>query len=307
MAKFSITFFLILLALSAHSIETNQLNYVGMPVGGICSGQVYLGGDGQLWYWDIFNIKRINPGGPGDKFYINPMLQDKLFDQGFAIRVKNIKTPFVKPLRNGGFKDISFHGQYPIGNVSFREDGFPLEVKLQAFTPFIPTNHEESGFPTVIMEYTIKNIGDKDVEAELFGWLQNIANYFTANSNKSKHVNSIVKYGNNLQLVCYSQGSELEDMPDFGNMTLTLLHADNSWSAPSTPSDIDYNLPEVCKSDIVNAEITGGQNLTGALGKSINLEPNEEKTVSFILSWYFPNLHREESGLDKLKNMEYLR
>lgn len=290
----------------------NQLKYIGLPIGGMNTGQVYLGGDGQLWYWDIFNIQRIEPGGPGDKFYINPMTQDKKFDQGFAVRIKKLLpstiTPIVKPLNSKGFSNITFRGEYPFGKITYKDPDFPVSVKLNAYSPFIPTDHESSDFPAVVMEYTLTNNSESDVSVELFGWLQNMANYKSSAITQGKHQNSIQKYGSSLQLFLDSDvTSESKDLPDYGNMSLTLLNGDNAWASPNTPSDIDYNLTEVKSSESGRAELPLGNTLTGVIGKEVQLKSGESKTLTFILSWYFPNVHRKESGFHDLKNRENLR
>ena len=62
-----------------------------MPVGGIGAGLVYLGGDGRLWMWDIFN-KQYARGfmgrGAGGDTYLNPFEQVHPFDQGFELRIE---------------------------------------------------------------------------------------------------------------------------------------------------------------------------------------------------------------------------
>ena len=293
-------------------VESENLKFIGMPIGGIHCGQVYLGGDGQLWYWDIFNIKRIQPGGPGDKFYLNPMVQDKQMDQGFALRVKKIMpsgiTPLVKILNEDGFSDITFTGEYPMGKVKFKDDQFPISVELNSFTPFIPTNHESSDFPAVIMEYTLKNDSNKDVEVELLGWLQNMSNFQTSSRSEGVHKNTIQKIGNTLQLSTSSLVTkENEDLPDHGNMSLTLIDADDAWGTPRAIEDIYYNLSQLKESENSMAESSLGKKLTGAIGKEISLNPGERKTLTFIISWFFPNLHRKESGFHHITNRENLR
>ena len=290
----------------------NKANYIGMPVGGITAGQVYLGGDGQLWYWDIFNIQRIQPGGPGDKFYLNPMIPHNHFEQGFAIRLHNDEvpniTPTSKPLKSGGFSEIEFRGEYPIGKVSYDDSQFPVSVKLNAFSPFVPTDHESSDFPAVVLEYTLTNKSEDKLNTELIGWLQNMANYQTALNGNGYHLNEITSSNGNLQLQLSSQLTDGNvDYPDYGNMTLTLEDNSGAWGNPSVPREIAYNLSDLKSSKSTAEKKELGKILTGALGKKMVLDPGASRTVTFIISWYFPNLHREESGFHHLTNMENLR
>ena len=99
-----------------------ELEKIGMPVGGICAGQLYLGGDGTLWHWDIFN----QIIGTGDGNYAHPPNPDRPLNQGFAIRTKIGEKAEVRKLDRSGFADVTFCGEYPIATVEYRDPKSPV-------------------------------------------------------------------------------------------------------------------------------------------------------------------------------------
>ncbi len=108
-----------------------ELEKIGMPVGGICAGQLYLGGDGRLWYWDIFNTpparEFTDSSGPN---YAKPPKPHFPVAQGVAIKIVVEGKTTVRTLDARGFApaNITFRGQYPIGFVDYRDPELPVTV-----------------------------------------------------------------------------------------------------------------------------------------------------------------------------------
>ena len=148
-------------------LKGRELKYVGMPVGGIGAGQLYLGGDGRLWHWDIFNLPAARP--TDDSHYRKPLEPDAKLAQHFSLTVNGT----TRTLDATGFPDITFRGEYPIARVDYADAAVPLTVSLEAFSPFIPLNTDDSSLPATILHFTVRNPSAVPVTATLAGTLEN--------------------------------------------------------------------------------------------------------------------------------------
>lgn len=158
-----------------------QLAKIGMPIGGLCAGGVYIGGDGRLWLWDIFNANKLGViqeevtfrgtklNAMGGNAYVQPPDQIHPFEQSFQIRINDGEAI---PLDHRGFKDIRFIGEYPIAQVRYLDHPH-LEIELEAFSPFIPLNVDDSSLPATILHYRFHNRGTENIRIQVEGNLEN--------------------------------------------------------------------------------------------------------------------------------------
>lgn len=177
-----------------YRLSRRELDWIGMPIGGIACGQLYLGGDGQPWLWDVFNRPPAAEARSGSgPHYAAPAEPRAPIAQGFALRTSCGTQQQVATLERHGFAEIVFRGQYPVAFVDYRDERLPVDVDLTAFSPFVPLELESSDLPATVFEFRVRNKRAEKVELELVGWLENAVCRFSGSTDTVVLQNEIVR------------------------------------------------------------------------------------------------------------------
>lgn len=171
--------------------QRDELRMIGMPIGGITTGQVYLGGDGRLLHWDIFNQPDFS--GFGDKNYFAGPPTSPI-EQGFLLSiVADDGKISTRTIDRNGFPDVRFCGEYPMAWVEYADPSFPVSATLEAFSPFCPINEDDSSLPVTVLRFTLINRSDRAIDATLVGFLENAVARFSAAAHEGTRINRVVK------------------------------------------------------------------------------------------------------------------
>src|SRR4051812_48101597 len=258
----------------------DELQYIGMPVGGIMCGMVYLGGDGRLWLWDVFNknqsgvIYKNIPWHEKIQFtfdyarpfdganYVEPVKDVRPLDQGFSIKVGSVEKKL------SDFKEIAFEATYPVATVTYSDSDIPVSIVLKAYSPFIPLNENDSALPVTILSYSLGNKTSTAVEVELTGWLENKAAIYSANDAEYYRVNEAIQNEKFKGVFMYAKSHNWAD--------------ESFWNAP------DYG--NFCLAGFNESDNVDTGNPIGKITSRITLSSKETKELNYAISWYFPNL-----------------
>src|ERR1700722_20215829 len=163
--------------------------YLAFPLGGIGTGSVSLTGGGRLIDWSIRNRPAIHQFNGYSHFAIKAERDGKLLDA----RVLNgpyegvpTGSPSSRKFHGIGlganrasmagvphFDDVTFTGRFPVADLAFHRDDFPGQVRMTAFSPFIPHNDRDSSMPAALFSLEIENDTDAAIDYTVAATLGN--------------------------------------------------------------------------------------------------------------------------------------
>lgn len=261
-----------------------NLDMVAFPIGGIGAGMFCLEGTGTISHLslrhnpDVFNTPKAFAaisvkGEPG------------------SARVLEGPIPGWKKfsVHNGGhgvygttwglarFREAEFLGRFPFGEIQLKDEGLPMDVHISGWSPFIPSDADNSSLPVGALEYRFKNTS-KQVHEYVFSF----------NSAIKRDFSQIMPMENGFIL---SQDTahtpeKKGDLAFFTDDPAAVI--DYCWFRGGYYDPLMVTWKQVC--DATVKAVDPQPNAPGAsLFVPFTLKPSEEKTIRLMIAWYVPD------------------
>ena len=280
--------------------DQDHLRQIGLPLGGIGTGVVSLGGRGNLHDWEIVNR-------PAKGFDLQQTFFALYTESADGRKTTSALEGIIPPadyegargalIPNHGlprFRDCSFSAAYPFGCVKLSDPDVPLSAELQAFNPLIPTDSDNSGLPVAILRFVLNNDTDSDIQAALCGSLQNFIGA-DGTSGAAKANSNTYREQDGLAGIFMSSDGVNPDAPQWGTLALTTPEANTithrtAWANVTWgDSLLDFWDDFSADGALEERDRDGKDDPTGSLCVSLTVPAGDSASVTFLLSWHFPN------------------
>lgn len=288
------------------------LNRVAFPIGGIGAGMFCMEGSGAISHMSVrnnpdpfnepcsFAALHVKGVKNGSKVLEGPVPDWKKFGQYASDGNSSARGSHGANFGLPRFEEASFETRFPYGISKLKDGDMPVAVEIKGWSPFIPTNDDDSSLPIGAFEYTFKNTSEKSIEA-VFSW--NAKNFMSVDNDsgitemrmdKESKI-SAIKNGFVLEQPFNakfpaSQGAFAAFVP---NETVTV---DHRWFRGGWFDSLSIAWEKISTGDSSpNPPLE-----KGAPGASLylpfKLNAGEEKTIKLLFAWYVPNTNLRVGG-----------
>ena len=314
------------------SYRDKYLRRIALPLGGIGTGTVSLGGRGDLRDWAIMNnpavgytpnlmagMRDIGPffalytehNGKKKTTVLEGPLDPEVFEASHGSRAVNSGLP--------RFRECSFETAYPLAQVHLKDDEVPLEVTLKAFNPLIPGDSDNSGIPMAVLTYTLKNNTAETVKASVCGTVVNCIGsdgreYERDWDNKILYTGAMdnrddFRSESNISGIYMTSSGVSPKSASWGTMALTTLSEGEishriSWAEKTWgDSTLDF-WDDFSEDGTLSIRDAGAPaNRMGSLAVKNEIKPNESIDITFLLTWHFPNRMKWAPEKEDIQNI----
>ncbi|MFQ3549944.1 MAG: GH116 family glycosyl-hydrolase, partial [Armatimonadota bacterium] len=272
-----------------------HLNKVAFPLGGIGAGMICIEGTGSFSHLSVKNAPNV---------FHEPYAYSALCIKGKENIARVLEGPvpmwkaFGQPGSGNGlgdrtygyprFDEVSFHARFPFGIVDIDTPEMPVHVEITAWSPFIPTDSDNSSLPVAAVEYKIVNISDEDIDS--------VYSFNCLNFLKSWSGNDCVKSTKN-GFILHESGAEDKpwDLADFcvridePEMAVNCQYfRGGGFDAPTMAWKAVEEGAVISKPEYTE----GGQSPGGSIYVPFKLKAGRSKTIKLMFSWYVPNTNQ---------------
>jgi uncharacterized protein (DUF608 family) len=299
---------------SLRHYDPAHLLRIALPLGGIGTGTVSLGGRGDLRDFEIMNRpgKGFVPVGAAASFLA---LRLRAPGQPPVARVlegplppEDLEGSHGSPAPNAGlprFRSASFAAAYPFGRVLLTDPELPVEAHLKAMNPLVPPDAEESGLPVAVFRVELRSRAAAPLEATVCFSLPNFVGMDGSRTRKdwkgdaqfvgaSGNRNAFRRTGAAQGLFLDSAKVDPGDAA-WGSIALVTgpgeaatwrtAWAESGWSGAL----LDFWDDLVDDGRLDDRPPAAADVPIASLAVSFDLAPGASREVTFLLAWHFPN------------------